>query len=55
LRLNPTIVTFLGVSFWVNDIQLKMLVGLNFGGTKGKSFYKMNFDLFFLVGLLLGV
>jgi hypothetical protein len=44
LILNPTIVTFLGVSFWVNDIQMEMLVGLDFGGTRGKSFYKMNSD-----------
>jgi hypothetical protein len=44
LKLNPTIVTFLRVSFWVNDIQIEMLVGLDFGGIRGKSFYKMNYD-----------
>jgi hypothetical protein len=38
LKLNPTIVTFLGVSFWVNDIQIEMLVGLDFGEQEERAF-----------------
>ncbi len=29
---NPNAVAFLGVSFWVNDTQMEMLVGLDSGG-----------------------